>query len=81
MDVKALPLEEDAKKSNSNNNIDLVSTEDINNARSENLEALRTEDDIKYASSENTVREDVEKAGSAFDICNPKLSREAGFWT
>ena len=49
--VEALPLEEDDKKSNSNNNIDAVSTEDVNNARSETLEALRTEDDTNYARS------------------------------
>ena len=57
--VEALPLEEDDKKSNSNNNIDAVSTEDVNNARSETLEALCTEDDTKYARSDNMVQEDV----------------------
>ena len=80
MDVEALPLEQDVNKSNSNKNIDAVSTEDVNNARSETVEALSTEDDTNYASSENMVQEDVEEASSEFDICNPKLSREDGFW-
>ena len=35
MDVEALTLEEDFNMSNSNKNIDEVSTEDIKNARSE----------------------------------------------
>ena len=34
MDVEALPLEEDADKSNSNKNIYAVSTEEVKNARS-----------------------------------------------
>ena len=68
MDVQALTLEEDTKKSNSNNNIDAVSTQDVNNARSETLEALCTEDDTKYARSDNMVQEDVEEAISEFDI-------------
>ena len=59
MDVEALPLEKDADKSNSNKNIDAVSTEEVKNARSENLEALHTEDDTKYARSENMLQEDV----------------------
>ena len=58
-----------------------MSTEDVNNSRSETLEALRTEDDTKYSRSENMVQEDVEEASSEFDICNPKLSREDSFWT
>ena len=81
MDVEALPLEEDAEKSNSNKNIDAVSTEYLKNARSETLEALRTEDDTKYAGSENMVQEDVKEASSEFDICNLKFSRDDGFWT
>ena len=56
MDVEALPLEEDADKSNSNNNIYAVSTEDVKNTRSETLEALFTEDYTKYARSENMVQ-------------------------
>ena len=81
MDLGALPLEEDAEKSNSNKNIDTVSTQNVNNARIETLEALRTEDDTKYAGSENMVQEDVKEASSEFDICNPKFSRDDGFWT
>ena len=42
--MKSLPLEEDDERSNSENNIYTVSTEDAKKARSENLEALRTED-------------------------------------
>ena len=57
-----------------------MSTEDVNNARSETLEALHTEDDTKYARSENMVQDDVEDASSDFDIYNPKFSREDGFW-
>ena len=79
MDVEALSLEEDAKKSNSNKNIDALSTEDVNNARSENFKALRTEDETKYTRSENMMQEDVEEASSEFDICNPQFSREYGF--
>ena len=80
MDVEALPLEEDADKSNSNKNIDAVSTEEVKNARSETLEALHTEYDTKYARSDNMVQDDVEDATSEFDIYNPKFSREDGFW-
>ena len=80
MDVVALPLEEDAEKSNSNKNIDAVSTDYLKNARSEALEALRTEDDTKYARIDNMVQEEVEGASTEFDICNPKLSREDGFF-
>ena len=80
MDVEDLPLEEDTKKSNIKNNIYEVSNEDVKNARSEILQALRTEDDTNYARSENMAQEDVEEASSEFDIRNPKLSREDGFW-
>ena len=73
MYVEALPLEEDYKKSNSNNNIYAVSTEDVKNSRSETLEALCTKDDTKYARSENMVQEEVEETSSEFDICNSKL--------
>ena len=45
--MESLPLEEDPEKSNSENNIDAVSTEDVNKESSENLEALRTEDESK----------------------------------
>ena len=51
MDVEALPLEEDHDKSNSNKNIDALSTEDVKNSGIETLEALRTEYDTKYARS------------------------------
>ena len=81
MYVEVLPLEEDAEKSNNNKNIYAVSTEDINNARSETLEALRTEYDTKYTRIDNMAQEDVDEATNEFDICNPKLSREGGFWT
>ena len=52
-DVEALTLEEDADKSNKNNNIYAVSTEDTKKASYENIEALQTEDDLKYSISEN----------------------------
>ena len=80
MDVEALPLEEDANNSNMNKNIYAVSTEDVKNARSETLEALCTEDDKKYARSENMVQEYIEEESGEIDICNPKVSREDGFW-
>ena len=80
MDVEAIPLEQDVDKSNSNNNIYAVSTEDVKSARSETLDALRTEDDTKYARSENMVQDDIEEEISEFYICNPKLSRKYGFW-
>ena len=80
MDVEELTLEKDADKSNSKNNIDSVSTEEVKNARSETLEALHTEDDTKNARSENMVQDDVEDASSVFDIYNTKFSREDGFW-
>ena len=51
MDVETLTLNEDFKKSNSENSIDAVSTEDAKKAISENVEALHTEDDPKYAIS------------------------------
>ena len=61
-------MEEDENNSNSNKNIYAVSTEDVNNARSETLETLRTEDDTRYAISDNMVQEDVEETSSEFDI-------------
>ena len=80
MDVEALTLEEDFNMSNSNKNIDEVSTEDINNARSETLESLSTEDVTKYARIDHIEQEDVEDASSEFDIRNPNFSREDDFW-
>ena len=54
MDVDALSLEEDTKKSNIENNIYSVSTEDANKGRSKNTEELCTVDDSKYKSIENS---------------------------
>ena len=73
-------MEEEDEKLNSNNNIDAVSTEDVKNARSETVEALRTEDDTKFEGIDNMVQGNVEEASIEFDICNPKFSREDGFW-
>ena len=53
--MEELLLEEDANKSNSENNIYAVSTEDAKKEISENVEALRTEDDYKYAIIKNMV--------------------------
>ena len=55
MGVEAITLEKDANNSNSENNIDVVSTEDKNKAISENVEALRTKYGSKYAISDNMV--------------------------
>ena len=41
--MEALPLEEDSEKSNNENNIDAVSTEDAKKAIIENVEALTLE--------------------------------------
>ena len=55
MDLEALTLEKDIEKSNCENNIDVVSTEDTKKASSENVEAMHTEYVSKYASIENMV--------------------------
>ena len=83
-DVEALTLEEDADKSNNNNNIDAVSTEDTKKASYENIEALQTEDDLKYSISENMApvqtEQEIEYTSSEFDICNPKFPRQDVFF-
>ena len=55
MDVEALPLEEDSEKSNSETNIDGVSTDYTKKESSENMESLCSEDDYKYSSTDNMV--------------------------
>ena len=78
-DVEAIRLEQEDKNSNSNKNIDAVSTEDANNVSSETLQALHTKDDTKYTRSEIMMQEEFGEASSEFDIYNPKQSRKDGF--